>query len=104
MVGALIGITLLSYTVWLHHSLTMGAGGNVNAFFGIMTMIIAVPTGVKIFNWLITMYRGRVQFKTPMLWFLAFIVTFTLGGMAGVLLSVPAVDFQGHNSLFLVAH
>lgn len=104
MVWAIIAITVLSYLVWLHHFFTMGAGANVNAFFGIMTMIIAVPTGVKVFNWLFTMYRGRIRFTTPMLWFLGFVVTFTLGGVAGVLMSVPAIDFQVHNSLFLVAH
>jgi len=104
MVWAIASITVLSFIVWLHHFFTMGAGANVNAFFGIMTMIIAVPTGVKVFNWLFTMYRGRVRFTVPMLWFLGFVVTFTVGGMAGVLLSVPAADFQLHNSLFLVAH
>lgn len=104
MVWAIASIAFLSFIVWLHHFFTMGAGANVNAFFGIMTMIIAIPTGVKIFNWLFTMYRGRVRFTTPMLWFLGFVVTFTLGGMAGVLMSVPAADFQLHNSLFLVAH
>jgi cytochrome o ubiquinol oxidase subunit I len=104
MVWAIGGITFLSFIVWLHHFFTMGAGADVNAFFGIMTMIIAVPTGVKVFNWLFTMYRGRVRFATPMLWFLGFVVTFTIGGMTGVLMSVPAIDFQVHNSLFLVAH
>lgn len=104
MVIALIAIAVLSYTVWLHHFFTMGAGADVNTFFGIMTMVIAIPTGVKVFNWIFTMFRGRVEFKTPMLWFMGFIVTFTLGGLAGVMMSVPAVDFQFHNSLFLVAH
>lgn len=104
MVWAIWGITFLSFIVWLHHFFTMGAGANVNAFFGIMTMVIAVPTGVKVFNWLFTMYRGRVRFTTPMLWFMGFVTTFTIGGAAGVLMSVPAVDFQVHNSLFLVAH
>ena len=104
MVWALGAITFLSFTVWLHHFFTMGAGADVNAFFGIMTMLIAVPTGVKIFNWLFTMYRGRIHFATPMLWFLAFVVTFSIGGMAGVMMAVPAIDFQVHNSLFLVAH
>lgn len=104
MVGALAGITILSFTVWLHHFFTMGAGANVNAFFGIMTMIIAIPTGVKIFNWIFTMYRGRVRFTTPMMWFMGFAVIFTIGGATGVMLSVPAADFQFHNSLFLVAH
>lgn len=104
MVWAIIAITFLSFIVWLHHFFTMGAGANVNAFFGIMTMLIAVPTGVKVFNWLFTMFRGRVHFTSPMLFFLGFVITFTLGGMAGVLMSVPSVDFQAHNSLFLIAH
>jgi cytochrome o ubiquinol oxidase subunit I len=104
MVWAIWGIVLLSFLVWLHHFFTMGAGANVNAFFGIMTMAIAVPTGVKIFNWLFTMYRGRVRFTTPMLWFLGFVATFTLGGVAGVIMAIPPADFQLHNSLFLVAH
>lgn len=104
MVWALIAITFLSYTVWLHHFFTMGGGADVNTFFGIMTMIIAIPTGVKVFNWIFTMYRGRVRFTTPMLWFMGFVVTFTIGGLTGVLMSVPAADFQFHNSLFLVAH
>ena len=104
MVWAIFAITFLSFIVWLHHFFTMGAGANVNAFFGIMTMIIAVPTGVKIFNWLFTMYRGRVEFTTPMYWFLGFVIVFTVGGMAGVLLAIPAIDFQAHNSLFLIAH
>jgi len=104
MVIALMSITVLSFIVWLHHFFTMGAGADVNTFFGIMTMIIAIPTGVKVFNWIFTMYRGRVRFTTPMLWFMGFVVTFTIGGLTGVMLSVPAADFQFHNSLFLVAH
>ncbi|MEO5950041.1 MAG: cbb3-type cytochrome c oxidase subunit I [Candidatus Saccharimonadales bacterium] len=104
MVVALFAITFLSFVVWLHHFFTMGAGANVNAFFGITTMIIAIPTGVKIFNWLFTMYRGRIHFKSPMFWFFSFVMTFTLGGVTGVLMAVPAIDFQVHNSLFLVAH
>ncbi|MBX4201560.1 cbb3-type cytochrome c oxidase subunit I, partial [Candidatus Saccharibacteria bacterium] len=104
MVFAIWAIVLLSFLVWLHHFFTMGAGANVNAFFGIMTMIIAVPTGVKVFNWLFTMYRGRIKFDVPMLWFLGFVLTFTIGGMTGVMMAVPAIDFQLHNSLFLVAH
>ncbi|OGT44716.1 MAG: cytochrome o ubiquinol oxidase subunit I [Gammaproteobacteria bacterium RIFCSPHIGHO2_12_FULL_38_11] len=104
MVYATLAITLLSFVVWLHHFFTMGAGPNVNAFFGIATMIIAVPTGVKIFNWLFTMFRGRVTFAIPMLWTIAFISTFAIGGMTGVLMSVPPIDFQLHNSVFLVAH
>jgi cytochrome o ubiquinol oxidase subunit 1 len=104
MVLAIWAIVLLSFLVWLHHFFTMGAGANVNAFFGIMTMLIAVPTGVKVFNWLFTMYRGRIKLTSPMLWFLGFVATFTVGGMAGVLMAVPPADFQLHNSLFLVAH
>lgn len=104
MVWAILIITILSFVVWLHHFFTMGAGANVNAFFGITTMIIAIPTGVKIFNWLFTMYRGRVIFSTPVLWMMGFLVTFTIGGMTGVLMSIPAADFVLHNSLFLVAH
>ncbi len=104
MVFALTSIALLSFIVWLHHFFTMGAGANVNAFFGIMTMIIAIPTGVKVFNWLFTMFRGRISFASPMVWFMGFIYTFTIGGLTGVLLAVPGIDFQVHNSLFLVAH
>ncbi len=104
MVWAIWAIVLLSFTVWLHHFFTMGAGANVNAFFGIMTMIIAIPTGVKIFNWIFTMYKGRISFATPMLWFMGFVVLFTIGGVAGVIMAIPAADFQLHNSLFLVAH
>jgi len=104
MVVATMCITVLSFMVWVHHFFTMGAGADVNAFFGIMTMVIAVPTGVKVFNWLFTMFRGRIRFKTPMLWFMGFLSTFILGGMTGVLLAIPGVDFQLHNSLFLIAH
>ena len=104
MVWATFVITILAFTVWLHHFFTMGAGADVNSFFGIATMIIAIPTGVKIFNWLFTMYRGRLTFTSPMMWTIGFLVTFTIGGMTGVLMAVPGVDFQLHNSLFLVAH
>ena len=104
MIWATIAITVLSFLVWLHHFFTMGSGANVNAFFGIMTMIIAIPTGVKVFNWLFTMYRGRIIFSTPMYWSIGFLATFTFGGMTGVLLAVPGADFQLHNSLFLIAH
>lgn len=104
MVWATACITVLAFIVWLHHFFTMGAGANVNAFFGIATMIISVPTGVKVFNWLFTMYRGRITFSTPMLWTMGFITTFAIGGMTGVLMAVPAVDYQIHNSLFLIAH
>jgi cytochrome o ubiquinol oxidase subunit I len=104
MVWATVVITILSFTVWLHHFFTMGAGADVNSFFGIATMIISIPTGVKVFNWLATMYRGRITFDTPMMWTIAFLITFTIGGMTGVLMSVPGVDFQVHNSVFLIAH
>lgn len=104
MILATMTICLLSFMVWLHHFFTMGAGADVNGFFGIMTMIIAVPTGVKIFNWLFTMYGGSVRFTTPMLWALGFMVTFLIGGMTGVLTAIPPADFVLHNSLFLVAH
>ena len=104
MVMAAMSIGVLSLLVWVHHFFTMGAGADVNAFFGITTMIIAVPTGVKMFNWLFTMYRGRIVFATPMMWSLGFLATFTIGGMTGVMLAVPPVDFMLHNSLFLVAH
>ncbi len=104
MVYATAVIALVSWLVWLHHFFTMGAGANVNAFFGITTMIISIPTGAKVFNWLFTMYRGRIRFETPMIWVMGFIPTFVLGGLTGVLLAVPPADFVLHNSLFLVAH
>ncbi len=104
MVWATAAITFLAFIVWAHHFFTMGAGANVNAVFGILTMIISVPTGVKVFNWLFTMYRGRIRFTTPMYWLMGFFVTFTIGGMTGVMLAVPGIDFQAHNSTFLVAH
>jgi cytochrome o ubiquinol oxidase subunit I len=104
MVLATLAICVLSFVVWLHHFFTMGAGANVNAFFGIMSMIIAVPTGVKMFNWLFTLYRGRIRFEVPVLWALGFMVTFVIGGLTGVLMAVPPADFILHNSLFLVAH
>ena len=104
MVYATVCITILSYLVWLHHFFTMGSGASVNSFFGITTMIISVPTGAKIFNWLFTMYRSRIRFELPMMWTIAFMLTFVIGGMTGVLLAVPPADFVLHNSLFLVAH
>jgi cytochrome o ubiquinol oxidase subunit I len=104
MVMATMAICVLSFTVWLHHFFTMGAGPDVNAIFGIASMIIAVPTGVKVFNWLFTMYGGRVVYSPPILWSLGFMVTFVIGGMTGVLMAVPPADFLLHNSLFLVAH
>jgi cytochrome o ubiquinol oxidase subunit I len=104
MVAATMAICILSFLVWLHHFFTMGASADVNAFFGIMSMIIAVPTGVKIFNWLFTMYGGRVRFNVPVLWSIGFMVTFAVGGMTGVLLAIPPADFVLHNSVFLIAH
>jgi len=104
MVYATVVITILSYLVWLHHFFTMGSGASVNSFFGITTMIISIPTGAKIFNWLFTMYRGRITFELPMMWLIAFMLTFVVGGMTGVMLAVPPADFVLHNSLFLIAH
>jgi cytochrome o ubiquinol oxidase subunit I len=104
MVYASVVITILAYIVWLHHFFTMGSGASVNAFFGITTMIISIPTGAKIFNWLFTMYKGRINFDVPMLWTIGFMITFVIGGMTGVLLAVPPADFVLHNSLFLIAH
>jgi cytochrome o ubiquinol oxidase subunit I len=104
MVYATVSIMILSYLVWLHHFFTMGSGADVNSFFALTTMMISIPTGVKIFNWLFTMYRGRVRFDVPMLWTMGFLFTFTIGGMTGVMLSVAPADFLLHNSLFLIAH
>jgi cytochrome o ubiquinol oxidase subunit I len=104
MVYATVVIAILSYLVWLHHFFTMGSGASVNSFFGITTMIISIPTGAKLFNWLFTMYRGRIRYELPMMWTLAFMITFTIGGMTGVMLAVPPSDFILHNSLFLIAH
>ena len=104
MVYATCAIMVLSFLVWLHHFFTMGSGADVNAFFGIATMIIAIPTGVKIFNWLFTIYRGRLEFTAPILWTLGFMITFTVGGMTGVMMAIPGADFVLHNSLFLIAH
>ncbi|MGG5574598.1 cytochrome o ubiquinol oxidase subunit I [Vibrio diazotrophicus] len=104
LVWATIVITILAFVVWLHHFFTMGGGANVNAFFGIATMIISIPTGVKIFNWLFTMYKGRITFTTPMMWTVGFLISFTIGGMTGVLMAVPGADFVLHNSVFLIAH
>jgi cytochrome o ubiquinol oxidase subunit 1 len=104
LVYATAAIAILSFTVWLHHFFTMGSSANVNAVFGIATMIIAVPTGVKLFDWLFTMYRGRIRFHTSMMYTLAFIVTFVIGGVTGVLLALPPADYLMHNSTFLVAH
>jgi cytochrome o ubiquinol oxidase subunit 1 len=104
MVYATVVIMVLSYLVWLHHFFTMGSGASVNSFFGITTMIISIPTGAKLFNWLFTMYKGRIRYELPMMWTISFMITFTIGGMTGVMLAVPSADFVLHNSLFLIAH
>jgi cytochrome o ubiquinol oxidase subunit 1 len=103
-VFGMIGVSTVALLVWLHHFFTMGAGADVNSVFGVATMIIAIPTTVLVFSWIATMYKGRIRFSTPMLWFLGFIAIFALGGISGVLLAIPPVDFQLHNSLFLIAH
>lgn len=103
-VFGMIGVSAFALSVWLHHFFTMGAGADVNAFFGVMTMVIAIPTSVLVFNWIATMYKGRIRFETPMLWFLGFVAVFAIGGISGVMLAVPPINFQMHNSLFLVAH
>jgi len=104
LVWATAVIMFLSFVVWLHHFFTMGSGASVNAFFGIMTMIIGIPTGVKLFNWIFTMYKGRVELTASMWWVIAMLITFTVGGMTGVMLSIPANDFVLHNSMFVPAH
>lgn len=104
LVYATIGIAVLSFTVWLHHFFTMGQDANVNAAFGIATMFIAIPTGVKVYDWLATMFRGRIRLRTPMVYASAFLVLFVIGGLTGIILANPTVDYQVHNSVFLVAH
>jgi cytochrome o ubiquinol oxidase subunit I len=104
MVCAAILITGLSYLVWLHHFFVMGAGPNVNSFFAFATMLIAIPSGVQVFNWILTMYKGKINFSPPMHWFIGFLVLFMIGGMGGIFMASPPADFQVHNSLFLVAH
>ncbi len=104
MVGSLLAISFLSYGVWVHHFFEMGAGPGVNVFFGLSTMLIAIPTGVKMFNWLFTMWGGRIRLTVPMLWQLAFIPTFVVGGATGVMLAAVPADYQYHNSYFMIAH
>ena len=104
MIYASGAISVLGFGVWLHHFFTMGSGASVNTFFGLATMLISIPTGVKLFNWLFTIYQGRLRFTAPVLWTLGFMVTFSIGGMTGVLLAVPGADFVLHNSLFVIAH
>jgi cytochrome o ubiquinol oxidase subunit 1 len=104
LVLATMAIALLSFTVWVHHFFTMGQNADINAVFGIATMTIGVPTGVKIYDWIWTMFRGQVRFTVPMLYSLAFMMTFVLGGFTGILLAFPPLDYLVHNTLFLVAH
>lgn len=104
LVAATMVISVLSFTVWLHHFFTMGQSANVNAIFGIATMLIGIPTGVKIYDWLLTMVRGRIRLTVPMLFAIVFMITFLIGGLTGVILANPTIDFVFHNSLFLVAH
>jgi cytochrome aa3-600 menaquinol oxidase subunit I len=104
MVGSMVIISLLSFLVWAHHFFTMGQGALTNSIFSITTMAIAVPTGVKIFNWLLTLRKGKIVFTTPMLYSILFIPLFTLGGVTGVMLAMSAADYQYHNTMFLVAH
>ncbi|MFB4162849.1 cbb3-type cytochrome c oxidase subunit I [Alteribacillus sp. JSM 102045] len=104
MVIALVLITFLSFMVWVHHMFTVGYGATVNAIFAISTMLIAVPTGIKVFNWLFTMRGGRLLFPTAMLFSVGFIPTFVIGGVTGVMVAMAAADYQYHDSYFVVGH
>ena len=104
LVMATMAIAILSFTVWLHHFFTMGQSANINAVFGIASMLIGIPTGVKIYDWMLTMFRGRIRFTVPMIYSIGFMLLFVLGGMSGILLADPGIDYQVHNSVFLVAH
>jgi cytochrome aa3-600 menaquinol oxidase subunit 1 len=104
MVISMVAISALSFLVWAHHFYTMGQGAMVNEFFSITTMAISIPTGVKIFNWLFTLRKGKIEFTVPMLYSLAFIPIFTIGGITGVMLAISSADYQYHNTMFLVAH
>ena len=104
MVFATVLIAFLGFMVWAHHMFTTGLGPIANTLFGIATMLIAVPTGIKIFNWLFTMWGGQIRFTTANLWAVGFIPTFVIGGMTGVMLAVPPADYQYHDSYFVVAH
>ncbi|WDL98296.1 cbb3-type cytochrome c oxidase subunit I [Alicyclobacillus sp. ALC3] len=104
MVTSLLLISVISYFVWAHHFFTMGAGADVNTFFAIASMLVGIPTGVKVFNWLFTMYQGRIRLTLPMYWTLAFIPTFAIGGATGIMLAAAPADYQYHNSYFLIAH
>ncbi|WP_407270146.1 cbb3-type cytochrome c oxidase subunit I [Radiobacillus sp. PE A8.2] len=104
MIFSIILIGFLGFMVWVHHMFTVGLGPLINTFFAITTMMIAIPTGIKIFNWLFTMRGGNIQFTTPMLFAVGFIPSFVIGGVTGVMLAVPAADFQFHDSYFVVGH
>jgi cytochrome o ubiquinol oxidase subunit 1 len=104
LVVATMVIAILSFTVWLHHFFTMGQSAAINSFFGIATMLIGIPTGVKIYNWAWTMFRGRVRYTAPMLFTISFMITFVIGGVSGIILATPSLDYMVHNTLFLVAH
>jgi cytochrome o ubiquinol oxidase subunit I len=104
LVIATMSIAVLSFTVWLHHFFTMGQSALINAAFGIATMLIAIPTGIKVYDWMATMYRGRIRLNVPMIYLVGFLILFVIGGLTGIILASPTVDFQVHNTLFLVAH
>ncbi|WP_416306290.1 cbb3-type cytochrome c oxidase subunit I [Neptunicella sp. SCSIO 80796] len=104
LVIATMGITVLSFTVWVHHFFTMGQRASLSAAFGIATLLIAIPTGVKVYDWLATLYRGRIRITTPVVYLAGFFILFVIGGLSGLVLANPSIDFQVHNSLFLVAH
>ncbi|WP_031813217.1 cbb3-type cytochrome c oxidase subunit I, partial [Vibrio parahaemolyticus] len=104
MVYATCSIALLSFLVWAHHMFTTGMPVFAELFFMYCTMLIAVPTGVKVFNWVATMWRGALTFETPMLFAIAFIVLFTIGGFSGLMLAIVPADFQYHDTYFVVAH
>jgi len=104
MVAATFAIAGISWSVWLHHFFTMGAGPWVNTFFSVATMLVGIPTGVKVFNWIFTMYRGRITYTTPMLWSVAAILLLLIGGITGVMLANPAINYTVHNSVFVIAH
>ena len=104
MVWAMLSIAILSFVVWAHHMFTVGMPLAAELFFMWATMLIAVPTGVKVFNWVATMFKGSISFETPMLFAIAFVVLFTIGGFSGLMLSIVPADFQYHDTYFVVAH
>ncbi|HEX7388481.1 MAG TPA: cbb3-type cytochrome c oxidase subunit I [Acidiphilium sp.] len=104
MVAATFAIAGISWSVWLHHFFTMGAGPDVNGFFGIASMLVGIPTGVKAFNWMFTLYRGRLRFDTPMLWAIGGVFLLLIGGLTGMMLAIPPINYTVHNSVFVIAH